>query len=326
VSLLPTPIPQKYQVLIKVDSAPIHSLDLASLEGWLGKLYDVKYPFVPGIEGSGIVVDYRSGLGAWWLLGKRVAFIRDIDEMGIDDEIFYGGSYSQYAATNFVNWIELPDEVTFKQGATMIYSYLTALGLVDLLAKEKCKSVILTSPKSLIIQSIILLLKSYRIRVTLLASSPDEKESLLLNYPSLSVILTGESLPFKPTHVLSNNFDLLPELVEVLPEDTQIVLFSPDSNKSLLKNTNKLIQTHQLKIKGFFALQWYSSLPYYPSIVTSRWSVMSKIKKMFSTFPKFKIAKEYLLEEFDEVKEEKEGVGLFRPWGYDNYDPAEHGL
>lgn len=54
-----------------MDSAPINPADLAKINGISGNL--INYPFVLGIEGSGIVVENGGGIAGWSLFGKRVA-------------------------------------------------------------------------------------------------------------------------------------------------------------------------------------------------------------------------------------------------------------
>ena len=56
-----------------MDSAPINPSDLALLKGSYGSTK--KYPYVPGFEGAGTVVENGGGLMGWRLVGKRVAVV-----------------------------------------------------------------------------------------------------------------------------------------------------------------------------------------------------------------------------------------------------------
>jgi len=51
----------------------------------------------PGSEGCGTVVAYGGGWTAWWLMGKRVAFVRCLEKAG---KFTVGGTYAEYAITN----------------------------------------------------------------------------------------------------------------------------------------------------------------------------------------------------------------------------------
>jgi len=56
-----------------------------------------QYPLTPGSEGCGTVVAYGGGWTAWWLMGKRVAFVRCLEKAG---KFKVGGTYAEYAITN----------------------------------------------------------------------------------------------------------------------------------------------------------------------------------------------------------------------------------
>src|SRR5215510_4293662 len=69
---IPAPRPQQGQVLIRMAAAPINPSDLGPLSGLS---YGVKrqFPFTPGLEGSGTVIEAGQGLLPRLLKGRRVA-------------------------------------------------------------------------------------------------------------------------------------------------------------------------------------------------------------------------------------------------------------
>src|ERR1041384_3712701 len=69
---VPMPRPQAGQVLIRMAAAPINPSDLGSLSGlsYSGKR---KFPFTPGLEGSGTVVEAGEGFMPRLLKGRGVA-------------------------------------------------------------------------------------------------------------------------------------------------------------------------------------------------------------------------------------------------------------
>jgi NADPH:quinone reductase len=71
------PVPQKGQVLIKVECGVINPTDTYFLSGQYNGTYE--YPLVPGLEGSGTVIQSGGGLYGWTLVGKRVAFTRILE-------------------------------------------------------------------------------------------------------------------------------------------------------------------------------------------------------------------------------------------------------
>src|SRR5260221_4219463 len=69
---IPVPHPQAGQVLIRMAAAPINPSDLGALSGtsYRGKR---QFPFTPGLEGSGTVVETGAGLMPRLLNGRRDA-------------------------------------------------------------------------------------------------------------------------------------------------------------------------------------------------------------------------------------------------------------
>jgi NADPH2:quinone reductase len=95
--------------LIKVEAAVINPSDLYMMNGQYSGTFE--YPVTPGSEGSGTVIAYGGGWGAWFLMGKRVGFTR-ISEKG--GKFSKGGSYAEYVVTNAFQCITLNKETTWE--------------------------------------------------------------------------------------------------------------------------------------------------------------------------------------------------------------------
>ena len=65
---VPRPDPGPGQILVRVAASPVNPSDLMTLKGEYG--IGAKYPFVPGLEGSGRVVAAGSAIMGRWLMGK----------------------------------------------------------------------------------------------------------------------------------------------------------------------------------------------------------------------------------------------------------------
>ncbi len=137
------PIPAKGQVLIKVECGVINPTDTYFMAGKYNGNYE--YPLVPGLEGSGTVIQSGGGLLAWNLVGKRVAFTRIFERRGNYSK---GGSYAEYCVTDAYNCIPLDNNVSFEQGANGVINPLTALGLLDRAQAIKAQGVIQTGGAS----------------------------------------------------------------------------------------------------------------------------------------------------------------------------------
>lgn len=110
---------KKGQVWVQMKAAPINPSDLAMVAGTYP--HQKEYPFVPGLEGSGIVVASGGGLLANRLLGKRVAC--SPLETG-------NGTWAEYMKTSATKCIPLNKRVDFEQGACALVNPLTALVLI----------------------------------------------------------------------------------------------------------------------------------------------------------------------------------------------------
>jgi L-iditol 2-dehydrogenase len=136
---LPTPRPGRYEVLCRVDSVAICGTDLHIIEGRFPGRWPRSYPYTPGHEWSGTVVQLGEGSELFgWKVGDRVAgtshagcgFCRmcTIGRYNLCDN--YGneavhrqyGHYSQgadaqYMASNIKSVFKLPDSLSLEVGA-----------------------------------------------------------------------------------------------------------------------------------------------------------------------------------------------------------------
>src|SRR6266516_514081 len=69
---VPVPHPRKNQVLVRMAASPFNPSDLGALAG-ASYQGERKFPFTPGLEGSGTVVEAGEGFMPRLLNGRRVA-------------------------------------------------------------------------------------------------------------------------------------------------------------------------------------------------------------------------------------------------------------
>jgi NADPH:quinone reductase-like Zn-dependent oxidoreductase len=108
-----------------VDSAALNPSDILFMKG----LYNIKlkYPYTPGWEGSGTVVEVGPGLLSSYFKDKRVAFNKQF-ELGTYQ---IGGAFAEYCVTDVRSCIPLNDSISLEQGAALFVNPLTAVGMVD---------------------------------------------------------------------------------------------------------------------------------------------------------------------------------------------------
>ena len=153
---MPIQKPGPNQVLIKVHSAPINPSDILFMKGKYTGI-KLKYPYTPGWEGSGTVVEVGPGMLSAYFAGKRVAFMK-----GSEPPPTYnlGGSMAEYIVTDIKSVIPLGDDLTLEEGSSHFVNPLTALGMVDRLKQLKVKAVIITAAASQLCRMIIKLCKT----------------------------------------------------------------------------------------------------------------------------------------------------------------------
>lgn len=108
------PIITPSQILVQNMFVGVNFIDTYHRTG----LYKLPLPFVPGREGSGIVVE----VGA------------DVKAFKVGDRVAYTGTatYAEYTAVNTDFTVKLPDSMTHETGAALLLQGLTAISLAKM--------------------------------------------------------------------------------------------------------------------------------------------------------------------------------------------------
>ena len=108
---VPDPDPGEGEVLVEVRAAGINFPDMLMIEG----KYQVKppTPFVPGVEGAGVVAELGAGVSGHQV-GDRVVFLPDL------------GAFAEKVVVAAARLIPLPEPMTFEQGAGIAMIYGTS--------------------------------------------------------------------------------------------------------------------------------------------------------------------------------------------------------
>jgi NADPH:quinone reductase len=152
---IPVPRPQAGQVLIRMAAAPINPSDLGSLSGlsYSGKR---QFPFTPGLEGSGTVIEAGEGMMARLLNGRRVACTAPLTG---------DGTWAEYMVTTAQLCIPLNKNVSLEQGAMLIVNPLSALSILDIAQRGKHRAIVSTAAASTLGGMILRLGKRYNIPI-----------------------------------------------------------------------------------------------------------------------------------------------------------------
>jgi len=127
---LPVPRPGPGEVLIKMAASPINPSDLGLLKGgYLNR----SYPFTPGLEGSGVVLESGGGLLAGLRKGKRVACSPDPEG---------DGTWAEYMKTSAMRTAPLPRSISLEQGSMMLVNPMTTMAFLHLAREGKHRAII----------------------------------------------------------------------------------------------------------------------------------------------------------------------------------------
>ncbi len=145
---IPIPKPQKGEVLVKMAYSPINPSDLAFLTG----NYGIKKPMpvVPGLEGSGVVVENGGGFYGKMLLNKNVACVASPK---------YDGTWAEYMVTEATKCIALKKNVALEQGSMFFVNPLTAISFIEICKKQKFNCIVMSAAGSALAKMVLHLAK-----------------------------------------------------------------------------------------------------------------------------------------------------------------------
>jgi len=163
---LAIPRPGPGEVLVKMDASPINPSDLALLAGGY---MERTYPFTPGLEGSGTVVEAGSGLFPRLRLGKKVACTPNT---GGD------GTWAGYMLTSAMKVVPLPSDISQEQGAMMLVNPMTAMAFMKIAREGKHRAIVNNAAASSLGKMLVRLSKSNGIPLINVVRKEEQLETL----------------------------------------------------------------------------------------------------------------------------------------------------
>ena len=165
---VPVPRPGPGEVLVKIAATPINPSDLARIRNVTEP--SERLAFIPGIEGSGTVVDRGPGLLPRLWLGKRVA---------CSSSHGTSGAWAEYMITKAMSCVPLPVGISDEQGAMMLVNPLTAVAFFDIARRKRHKAIINTAAASSLGSIIELLGKKHHITVVHIVRNKKQRDLLV---------------------------------------------------------------------------------------------------------------------------------------------------
>jgi len=243
------PEPARGEVLVKMAAAPVNPSDIARIRR--GD-YDPA-SFIPGIEGSGMVIASGGGLLPRLLMGKRVACTSTYAE---------SGTWAEYMVTKAGKCFPLDRRVDYRQGSMSVVNPLTALGFMEIVRKEKHKALINNAAASSLGSMIRHLGMIQKIPVINIVRS-DKNMEILKSTGSLYVLNSSSPTFTEDLHKLSHElgatifFDStcspqLSSMINALPHAGSVVIYGNLTGEEFITVNPRDLIDRDIKISGFY--------------------------------------------------------------------------
>ena len=286
----------KGQVLVKMIASPINPSDLSMLNGTFNTQPD--YPFVPGIEGSGVVVAAGKGIIPAMRKGKLVACspIPNCD-----------GTWAEYMLTDGTRCVPIPKNVSPVQGAMMIVNPMTAMGFIDAVKSGKHKAFMNNAAGSALARMVSGLAKEKGVPLINIVRRKEQADALIA--AGEKFVLCSATKDFsQQLQKLSKElnatlfFDAVggvhtQQLIEAAPFGSNIKLYSNLSGEKFCVNSRTILQNEKV-IDGFALGNFTASKSIFQLLKISK-----QIGKLMPTIFKSNIRKEFEMERINEAIE-----------------------
>ncbi|NOU58294.1 quinone oxidoreductase family protein [Marinifilum caeruleilacunae] len=162
-----TPVPTEGQVLIKVHAAPVNFIDTILREGNMPPGMMPELPFIPGVEGTGIIEDAN---GTHLQKGDKVAFLGVI-----------GSSvYAEYALVDANKLVVLNEDANLQEAAVLPVNYFTAYHMLKNVAKvEAGKTALIYAASGGVGTALIQIAKLLDLKIVALERRDEKVENAL---------------------------------------------------------------------------------------------------------------------------------------------------
>lgn len=252
---VPVPRPEAGQVLVRMAAAPINPSDLGALGG-MSYTGERRFPFTPGIEGSGTVVAAGSGLVPRLLQGRRVAC----------SALLTGdGTWAEYMVTSAKLCVPLMPNVSLEQGAMLLVNPLSALAMFEIARQRQHKAMVSTAAASALGGMISRLGKRYNLPIIHIVRRQAQVEAVraqggehVLNSSEADFVaqLRAKAGQLHATLLLDAiGGELTRQLAEAAPLDSTILLYSRLSGQDSVIDA-RLALTKDLRFEGWFLGNW----------------------------------------------------------------------
>jgi NADPH2:quinone reductase len=252
---VPRPSPRAGQVLVRMAAAPINPSDIGALAGstYAGERH---YPFIPGVEGSGTVIEAGAGLLPRLLKGRRVACSALPP---------YDGTWAEYMVTPAQLCIPLNGGVSLEQGAMLLVNPLTALAIFEIARRGHHRAIVSTAAASALGAMLLRLGQRRGVPIIHIVRRPAQAELvrqrggehvLDSSQPGFVEQLREAATRLRATLLLDAIAgDMTQQLAEAAPYGSTILLYSRLSDKNSVLDPSTALNKN-LTLQGWFLANW----------------------------------------------------------------------
>jgi NADPH:quinone reductase-like Zn-dependent oxidoreductase len=251
---LSVPVPKEGEVLVKMSAAPVNPSDLQRISSVTGE--QEASLFVPGIEGSGIVIAAGKGLLPRLWMGKRVA----CSSVHPDS-----GTWAEYMATSASFCFPIPKTISDEQGSMLLVNPMSALAFFDIISHEKHRAVVNSAAAGALGNMIRILGKKYSIPVINVVRNDQQTRYLIKN--GAEYVLNNSDSDFtdklrilsKELHAtlaldpISGSYTQL--LLDALPYGATVIIYGNLSATGEGTTLRPLLLENK-KLHGFYLANW----------------------------------------------------------------------
>jgi NADPH2:quinone reductase len=252
---VPVPRPQAGQVLIRMAAAPINPSDLGSLSGlsYSGKR---QFPFTPGLEGSGTVIEAGEGMMPRLLNGRRVACSASLTG---------DGTWAEYMVTSAQSCVPLNKNVSLEHGTMLLVNPLSALAIFEIAQRGKHRAIVSTAAASALGGMILRLGKRHSLPVIHIVRRQEQVEQVreqggehVLNSSDADFVEQLRTLAHKLQATLlldAISGSMTQQLADAAPFGSTILLYSRLSDQECIIDARTAL-IKNLHFDGWFLANW----------------------------------------------------------------------
>jgi NADPH:quinone reductase-like Zn-dependent oxidoreductase len=250
-------------------AAPINPSDLGSLSGlsYSGKR---QFPFTPGLEGSGTVVEAGEGFMPRLLNGRRVACSAPLTG---------DGTWAEYMVTSAGSCVPLNRNVSMEQGAMLLVNPLSALAIFEIAQRGKHRAMVSTAAASALGGMILRMGKRRGIPIIHVVRRQEQVD--LIRGQGGEYILNSSDADFTEqlrtmAHRLQATLLLdaiggrmTKDLAEAAPYGSTILLYSRLSYEDSVLDARTALIKH-LHFDGWFLPNWFREKNFFQALLLSQ--------------------------------------------------------